>query len=349
MSNILLNDLAMESFVDIRNDQPVRDRLHYFDVVLESTDSNKGTLIQKLYVDIISKSNIDFGKIPDSRGDLTKYEFYKEITSSIDALNQLTDSAKSDDLTMLNKLYDMIITLRSDYEFGYKFDIEFIKLTYNIAVMSLFEMVNVCIMEYANYLRDVKGIQFDFKKMRKKDIIIVRGVKSILKSYENGEWAKLMSQFKKDPKNAFGLTDILAIANKIPGMDLQRDASGAISGSLGTGMTVGLAIAGVIAVLLALRLLIYFFYSSAAKIDNYVSVQREFLVIALAKDTSGDAKSIKKQENMLHKLEGISNFIQNKIFKSDNDTAKALSDSNKDNFSKSDFASVSGNSNIELY
>jgi hypothetical protein len=105
-----LDNLALEAFVDIRNDQPPKDRLHYFDVVLESSEDTRGTLIQKLYVDIISKSNIDFGKIPDSKGDLTKYEYYNEISESIGALNKLVDSAKSDELAMLNNLFDITAT-----------------------------------------------------------------------------------------------------------------------------------------------------------------------------------------------------------------------------------------------
>lgn len=350
MGRMILDNLAMESILDIRSDQPPKDQLHYLDIVLESTDANRGTLIQKLYVDIISKSNIDFGKIPDSKGDLTKYEYYKEIESSIIALNTLAgNSPKSDELIMLNKLYDMIISLRSDYEFGYKFDIELIKLTYNIAVMSLYEMINICIMEYANYLRDVKGIEFGFKKIKKKDLIILRGVKSLLRSYENGEWQKTVSQFKKDPKNAFGLNTVLSFANKISGINLSRQ-NGGINGSIGAGAIVAISAVSIILLLLAVRMLIYFFYSTAAKIDNYVRIQREFLEVAIAKDPGDNTKALKKQQDMLNTFENISNFIENRILKNDNDTKRALSESNKENFNKADFTSVGiGGSDIELF
>jgi len=335
-----LDPLALEALIDIRNSQPPKDRLHYFDVVLEG-DTNRGTLIQKLYVNIISKSNIDFGKIPDSKGDLTKYEYYKEIESSISALNLLSEGRqKSDELELLNRLYDMIITLRSDYEFGYKFDIELIKITYNIAVMALFEMINICIMEYANYLRDVKGIDFGFKKLKKKDLIVIRGVKSLLKAYDNGEWHKTVAQFKKDPKNAFGLDVVMKFANKVPNAVFKKDANGNITGQLTTGAVVAASIVSVILLLLSIRMLIYFFYSASAKIDNYVRIQREFLEVAMSKDDGNNPKSLKSQEKMARFLDGVSGFIENKIFKTDKDAKKALDDSNKENFSKAEFTAA---------
>ena len=63
----LLPDVVMESFYDMRNSQPPKDRLHYLDVVLEGSVESNATLLQKLYTDIISKSNIDYGQIPDSQ------------------------------------------------------------------------------------------------------------------------------------------------------------------------------------------------------------------------------------------------------------------------------------------
>jgi hypothetical protein len=216
--------------------------------------------------------------------------------------------------------------------------------------MSLFEMINVCIMAYANYLRDVKGIQFDFKKIKKKDIIIVKGVQSLLKSYNNGEWNKIMRQFKKDPKNMFGLTDAIAMANKIPGINVSNSATGAISGNISTGATIGLSVLGIVLLLLSIRLLIYFFYSRAAKIDNYVSTQKEFLSFDMSND-NGTEKGVESRKKMLNFLDRTSSFIENKIFKADNEAKKELSVSNKDNFNKSDFdkAGINNTDKIELF
>ena len=41
-----------------------------------------------------------------------------------------------------------------------------------------------------------------FKKMKKNDVIAIRGAKSLVKSYEKGQWAKMMQQLT-DKVNVF--------------------------------------------------------------------------------------------------------------------------------------------------
>ena len=334
MSILGLNQMAMESFRDIMNDQPSKDKLHYIDIVLEATNNAaKGALTQKLYTEIISKSNINFGKIPDSKGDLTKYEYYKTLNDSIDALNQILEGAQLEELAMLNKLFDMVISLRSDFEFGFKFDVEIIKLTYNTSVMSLFEMVNLCIMAYTNYLKDTSAISIDFGKVKKNDLLVTRSVASLLKLYENGEWAMILKQTKGDPSNLLG------------GLVSLDTVSKAVSVSKPVQV-----IAALIALLLSLRLLISLYYSSAAKIDRYVTTQKDFLALAIVNDTDNTDKSLTRQHKMLSKLESISNFIEVHILKSDSDAKKALTQSNKENFKKEELIGAGfGSGEINLF
>ena len=42
------NDAVMESFFDMRNAQEPKDRLHYFDVVMEGSAETNAILLQKL-------------------------------------------------------------------------------------------------------------------------------------------------------------------------------------------------------------------------------------------------------------------------------------------------------------
>ena len=132
-------DIILENFNEMMLAQDAKDRLHYIDIATEAalSPAGKSKLIQQLYVDIVSKSNIDFGKIPDSKGNITAYAYYDPMYRSIAALNQLFADKKVDELDLTNKLHDMIITCRSDFEYGYRYDIAIIQNNFSRPVSSL--------------------------------------------------------------------------------------------------------------------------------------------------------------------------------------------------------------------
>ena len=348
----LLGDPVMESFYEMRNDQPSKDRLHYFDVVLEGSIETNAALIQKLYVDIISRSNIDFGVIPESRGAFIKYKGYKMMTESMDNINKLYEGISSDEVTMMNKLHDMIIACRADYEFGYKFDIEIIKLTYCVAVMALYELINVCILAYTKQMRKNGTVEFDFVKVKKKDVIVIRGAKSLLKSYESGQWSRMVQDSKKDPTlmKMAPATE----ASFIGGMTLGGVVKTGI-GAVGKVPTPIFAVAAtavaIIAILVSIRALIYFFYHNASRMKDYVRTQKEFVDAAVRTETTeGESPTvIEKHSKLADKLESIANFIEVRILKTNSDARKDLSETNATNYLQSEFKQAAGfGGNIEF-
>ena len=350
----LLGEPAMESFCDMRNDQPPKDRLHYFDVVLEGSTETNAALIQKLYVDIISRTNIDFGTIPDSHGALTKYKGYKLMAESMDNINKLYEGVISEEVTMMNKLHDMIIACRADYEFGYKFDIEIIKITYCVAVMTLYELINICILAYTRQMRKNGKIEFDFVKVKKKDVIVIRGAKALLKSYESGQWTRMVQESKKDPS-------LMKMA-PAPATEASFFGTKTLGGAVSAGAAmlskvptpiavIGIGLVAFVAVLIAVRALVYFFYHNASKFNDYIRTQKDFVDAAVKTEVSEGESSevIDRHSKIAGKLEGIANFIEVRILKTNTEAKKDLSETNATNYSKSEFQqSVGFGGNIEF-
>lgn len=342
-----LNEYVMESFIDMRNDQPSKDRLHYFDTVLEGSIESNAALLQKLYNDIISRSNIDFGQIPDSQGVLIKYKGYPLMSESMDNLNKLFEGYRCDELVLMNKLHDLIITCKKDYELGYKFDIEIIKIAYCTAVMTLYELINICILAYTRQMRKNASIEFAFKSVKKKDIIVLRGAKSLLKSYETGQWTKMMNEFKKDP--AFMGTGGVVRATASEGAILdtvravaQRKFGDKVAGVAQTIASLpnfikipAAALAALVAILIAIRGLVFVFYSGSSKLRDFIKNQKEFVDITVKqeRDEGINNKGLEFHSKLSQKLEGLATFIEVHVLKSNADATKEMSISNKDNYS----------------
>lgn len=338
LRNLLFEDpVVLESFVEMRTAQPPKDRIHYFDAVLEGTQESNADLIQKLYTDIISKSNIDFGSIPDSKGNLVRYKEYPLMQQSMDRINLLFKGKASDELKLMNQVHDMIVNCKKDYEIGFTYDIEMIKITYNISVLTLYELINVCILSYTKQMRENAGIKFDLGKVKKSDNIVLKNAQSLLRSYQSGQWAKIITQVKKD-------RSILQV--NIPATEAGAAVAASSFGtmfkaaaSFAAGHIPLMIVVALIGIFLGVRKLIYFFYSGSAKVKDYVDVQKEFVNATMNSEKleNVDEKVINKRSKLLDKLDHITRFIEGKIFRTNQKAKEELTKSNIENFHKPSF------------
>ena len=330
INNFLVDDIVIEGLTSLFNDQLPSNKYKYMEIAKESVlnPEGKSKMIQKLYADIISKSNIDYGKIPLSKGNLAGYEYYENLSQTLSILNSLLEGKNVEELVLTNKLHDLIITCRADYEMGFKFDIEFIKLTYNTLVMTLYDMINLCIVAYVDYLKEVKQVEFHFKTFKRSDRMVIKAAKDFIKSYEKGEWTRIIAYFKKNSSNFVG--SLLTIAT-IP-------SPVAIGGGI---------ILGVIALLFSIRTLIYLYYSSAMKINQYIKVQSEFLKVSID-NTTGDSNSLDKQKRLLENLNSITSLIETKILKTEKDASNEIKESNSTKFTPQELKDTNDSVGIEL-
>lgn len=276
-----------------------------------NTPTVKARLVEIIYKDINSMRNINYNDIDNSKGDFTKFKYYELFYRNLTSLNELLSDANVEELKDLNKLHEILIEARSDFEHGYKFEIDLIKAIYNTLVMAAMEYLNVCIIAYVDYLKEVKQILFYFKVRNKNNYVLFKNVKYIIASYNNGDWRKVMNEFKKNNKNFA--------------------AVGVAAGILACGL---LAIVASVALFSAIRELIYFFYSRVYSIAEWAKIQNDFLKESMKHEKND--KALKKQEWLSSKLQLISDMVEGKTTKRNDEAKKKIKESNNKKIKKSE-------------
>lgn len=352
LTSLITDEVVLEGLYQMRQDQPTKDRLKYGDIVFEGSTEKNAILLQKLYTDIIAKSNIDFGSIPDSRGNLVKYSGYPLMQQSMDRINVLFSGTPSEEVTLMNELHDMIVSCKNDFMYGFSMQNEFVKVTYNTSVMTLYELINLCILSYGKKLRNTKGIDFEFGKVKKKDLIVMKNAKSLIKGYKNGQWNTAMKAFRNNP----GLLNVSpATEGSLFGKDATLgegiksivDAVGKVPALIKVPL---MAIAAIIGLLIVIRGLITLFWTGVVKLRDYTKVQQKFVDITIRteEDEGADEKTLKFHQKVSSKLEDISNFIEVRVLKSDSEAKSEIRKSNADNFQASDFTDAGFGGDVEF-
>ena len=297
ISALKSNTIVMESLTDIISAQEPKDRLHYKEYATEAVMSHvgKGEIIQKLYTDITKKNTIDYGKIPDSKGDITMYKYYGIMRDCIDHIVKLLDGKGiPEEVQITQELHDLIVRLKPDFQYGFKMDIEFIKITYCTLVMTLHEMINLSIRAYTMYMNDTHSDSVTYNKLDPNSLQVFKYAKAFIASYKKGEWNTLMNTFKKNGSNFLG-----SVAMSLPVI------------GIGVGIFVG-----IISLMGIIRGLIYVYYSSASKLNQYIKIQSEFLQLAISASDK-NTKGLDKQKAAYDRMQNISTFIEAKILKVD--------------------------------
>lgn len=324
-----LDDYAIEALVDLRNAQPPRDRLKYLDVAIEGivNPQTRVKMVQRLYEDLLAHSDIDFGCIPDTKGDFTKYRHYKIITNTIESFSKLSCKNNVQEIEMCEKLFNMLIACRSDFEYGYKFEVDLIKVSYCTLVIALHRMIDLAIMRTVEVSKQLGGFNFQVAHSKCNDLLVYQSVKGIIKSYDKGEWTEMINSFKKGRSNFMGpFGAALKSAGLITG-------AGTATALTATG-TVAFAIVSLLVIVLCIRKLVYLFYSSAYKINDSINRYKGFLEYAMNNENNESARL--KQKACLDKMNRIHDVIETKIFAENDKAKKKLNKVNKERFTIAD-------------
>jgi hypothetical protein len=319
-------DIAHECCQELINAQPSKDKLSYKKLLIEDLGiapakeafsgqppiqgAGRSRLVEVLYKDIISKSNVDFGTIPQSRGDITRYQYYKTMSDSISSLNQLVGERANESMVRMNELHEAIIAERAAFEFGYKINIDIIQFVYCTMVEALMDVINENIVLYVDYLKETQNVDLPSKPIPAKNSRVDKSVDTFLNLRKRGEWAKLVDYYKKQYQKRFFAEAFV----------------------IGT-----VTIVGFVALLWAIRTLIYTYFYSAVKVDEKAKAMSNYLTAVAANETNPNAR--RKQEVAYTRLNNISAFIESRILKDESRISKELQQSDA-SISKSALMSV---------
>lgn len=249
--------------------------------------AGRSRLVELLYQDVMTKgARVDFGTIPQSRGDITKFQYYKIMIQSIDSLNQLLGDRANEGMVRMNSLHEAIIEERMNFEMGYKLNIEFLQYFYCSMVAALMDVIDENIVAYVDYLKETQNVELPKRVSAAANTRVDSAVDSWLNMRKKGEWKRIVDSFKKDYTKRF-VSDAMVIAT--------------------------VSVIGLVASLWAVRGLIYTYFYTSVRIDEKARAMSNYLNAVSATETNDKAK--KRQVFFSSKLDNVATFIETRIIK----------------------------------
>lgn len=359
MNEFYSNEIILEAFQEMQADQIGRDKIGYVDAAMEAiaNPSAQATIMNKLYKETQKIDEIDFGKIPDSKGDITKYAYYDQLYDCIELINELMKGNQTENIVAMNKLHQILLNARADFVFGFKVNNYIVTSMYKVMVANLHEMIDICIVDVTEYIRNNLNMSMD-KKSMKKVRWVTSNVKNFIKMYESGQWNTLIKYMRTNAsKKAYEAMALEAEGDVLPQQkstldlmnmgtsafnkfkggiaaagDLIKQAPGAFKAA---GAPVkGLAIVGIIiSALMIIRTGIKYFFLGVANISKNLKNQAALLKSA-TKDDREDQTGYGFRKKILNTMEKISDVIDYKILKMEKEASKDMAESNRNEFSR---------------
>ena len=359
MNEFYSNEIILEAFQEMQADQIGRDKIGYVDAAMEAiaNPSAQATIMNKLYKETQKIDEIDFGKIPDSKGDITKYVYYDQLYDSIELINELMKGNQTENVVAMNKLYQILLNARADFVFGFKVNNYIVTSMYKVMVANLHEMIDLCIVDVTEYIRNNLNMSMD-KKSMKKVRWVTSNVKNFIKMYESGQWNTLIKYMRSNAsKKAYEAMALEAEGDVLPqqksALDLMNMGTSAFNkfkgGITSAGDLIkqapdafkaasapvkGLAIVGIIiSALMIIRAGIKYFFLGVANISKNLRNQAALLKSATKSD-SEDQTGYGFRKKILNTMEKVSDVIDYKILKMEKEASKDMAESNRSEFSR---------------
>lgn len=276
--------------------------------------------IETLYKSTINKSHVNFGNIPKSKGDITKYEGYQSMIDTLANLKTLSadDSAYKGLLPNVNTVSNALANLtqnKSFYTQAFSKNIGIIEVEYNAFVYACVEATTSLLYQFADYMKTpsatlIRPITKNTKY--RADLFFVEQLEIFNTLNSSGKYPKYLSEVIKQGANNF--TGSIAF----------------IVGAAAIASTVMLSIVPVT------RKIIYTIQDGRNKLAECLELQAYFLEInaAYVKANSGKSSEktkeiLKKQENTRIKFLRLADKLRVKSLKSEEMQKKNLDEDNR--------------------
>lgn len=280
------------------------------------------SLTNKLYQMIVGKiDDVDFGDIPNSKGNIRKYSKYKQLRECVEVLEQIFEQYK-EDTKPIQVLDNALSNLENNVDIfvsGYANDISLVKMTYETTGLAVIQGIGFMIATCIEYVKTPKkeGLSIILNKtgLRKvKDHLVYENLIKFNDACSKGDLDKALRPL---------------ISNKVKNFDITAIAFGAR-----VVVAVGVVVAAIIPFL---RQLVYFFYSSRVRMSTYLDAQADLLEMNSTElrgndtiQTVGDKNRVINRQLKIAKLfHAISNKINIDSKESEIQATKELKEDSK--------------------
>jgi len=251
-------DKVIDEYFDITHDETRKVLL-----AIDEADQNQvlTNLTSKLYDHIVDKvDDIDFGNIPETKGDITKLDSYDKLSNCLQVMHDLLLEYKQDltPIKNIEEAFENVKDRKELFEKGFRYNIEFIMVTYSSITLAIVSSISFMIASCIDFIKTPTDETFD---------VIVDKL-SLTRTKQNLLFDNLAKFNKACDKNQIDNGLEFLLKNNIKnftGVDI-----GLVAG--------GLAIIGILLnIIPIIRELIFFFYYSKVRVSDYFDIQANLL------------------------------------------------------------------------
>ena len=260
------------------------------------------SLANKLYSHIVEKvDEIDFGTIPNSKGDITKIDNYEDLLDCVNIISDILQQYHQDTSSVetVSVAIQNMVDRADIFTKAYKLNVEMPIIIYNTITLAIVSSVSYMISSCIEFVKlpEDKGFEIAMDKVgasKAKEAILFNDLRRFNKICADGSFDKAMDYVIKQNANNFG------------GAAFVFGASSAV-----------VAIGILISIIPLIRELIFFFYYARAKVSDYFDTQSSLLLINayniennLTRDENQRKQIAAKQRKIADTFKKISNTLK---------------------------------------
>jgi hypothetical protein len=244
--------------------------------------------------------SIDYGEIPNTKGDITKLSKYDELRECHKVLRGIFQQFREKDepINVLEDAVDNIVNMKDIFVGAFVARAEFPKSVYNTMTLAVINATSFMIATCIEYIKSPKkeGLEIVLNKTgvaKAKEHLVYISLKDFNEACRKGEVENALRPFVQNKAKGFVMTAAL-------------------------GIKATLIIGGVvIAILPILKDLVYFYYASKARVSQYFDLQAKLLEMNANElsdnddiKTEGDkAAVIRRQLAIAKTFHDIANYL----------------------------------------
>lgn len=291
------------------------DRNYFFGLNESEKFNVSDKLVAAMYKSAAEKySMIDFGDIPESKGDIDRIKKIDEIEETIKTIEEIMNKTNSgttlNEIETVKKSMSVLRSYKREFSTGFIQDKAMAIMTYNSIVLSIYAQLDYCMKVVIDYITTPNATIDNSRKSfsNSQTDVIVDNLNKFNTSANNGELSKFFdSVLTKD--NFIGTIGLASVS----------------------GVAIGAAVlVAAITIIPITRELIYFLYNLRMNISDFFNRQANFLEINVAELRSGSgninnrAKVIKNQERKIAQFRRTADRFEVNFNKANAKTKKEL-------------------------
>ena len=292
------------------------------------------SLANKLYDHIVNKvDDIDFGTIPESRGDITKIENYDKLLDCINIIAEILQAYHQDTSTIntVSVALQNMVDRKELFMKAFKLNVEMPVIIYNTITLAIVSSVSFMIASCIEFVKvsDTEGFDIAVNKtsaIRTKDCVLYKDLSKFNKICADGSFDKAMD---------------FVIRQSVGGHEF-TGADIALFGVSGGPLVIG----AILLIIPIIRELIFFFYYSRYKISDYFDTQASLLTMNayniennLTRNDKNKKEIVRKQRKIADTFKKIANTFAIKTKTGESKAEKDVAKLDKEKYKSSDVLS----------